>query len=62
MGHAMTTDTNTLTIAQFQAIEARAHELRAEAFASFTRRLFRAVFLAPFKLLSRPACARPLHG
>ncbi len=63
LGLAMnTTETNTLTIAQFQAIEARAHELRAEAFANVMRRLFRALFSAPRKVVSCPSCARPLHG
>lgn len=54
--------TPTLTLADFQAIEARAHELRAEAFASMLRALFRAVFSAPRKVVSCPSCARPLHG
>ncbi|KIC19010.1 RSP_7527 family protein [Leisingera sp. ANG-DT] len=63
MGYAMNTnDTKTLTISQFQAIEARAHELRAQAFAAMVRRLFGALFSAPRKVVSCPSCARPLHG
>jgi hypothetical protein len=57
-----TKDPQTLTISQFQANEARAHELRAEAFASMMRSLFRALFRAPRKVISCPSCARPLHG
>ncbi|MBY6065159.1 hypothetical protein KUW17_00260 [Leisingera aquaemixtae] len=57
-----TNDTKTLTISQYQAIEARAHELRAQAFAAMMRSLFRAVFSAPRKVVSCPSCARPLHG
>ncbi|MBY6054856.1 hypothetical protein KUV26_00265 [Leisingera daeponensis] len=57
-----TNDTKTLSISQYQAIEARAHELRAQAFASMMRSLFRALFSAPRKVVSCPSCARPLHG
>ncbi|OED48879.1 RSP_7527 family protein [Leisingera sp. S232] len=63
MGHDMNTnETQILSFAQFQAIEARAHQLRAEAFAGFMRRLFGTLFSAPRKALSCPNCARPLRG
>jgi hypothetical protein len=50
------------TPSQIQAYEARAHEMRAEVFAGMMRSLIRALFKAPRKALSRPTCARPLHG
>lgn len=56
------TSSPAFTLAHCQAIEARAHELRAEAFAGIMRRLFRGLFSAPRKVVSCPSCARPLHG
>ncbi|MFW8637150.1 RSP_7527 family protein [Cribrihabitans pelagius] len=57
-----TTETGTLSPVNLREIEARAHQLRAEAFNSMLRALFRAVFNAPRKMVSCPACARPLRG
>lgn len=63
MGPAMNrSDTAPLTASQIQQIEERARALRAQAFTGMLRSLFRTLFSAPRKVISCPACARPLHG
>ncbi|MFW8592620.1 RSP_7527 family protein [Cribrihabitans neustonicus] len=57
-----TIETSTIPPLNLREIEARAHQLRAEAFNSMLRALFRAIFSAPRKMVSCPTCARPLRG
>lgn len=62
MAYPMATTTRTLTTEELRDIELRAHQLRAEAFNTLLRAGFRAL-ITPFqKAVSRPTCARPLHG
>lgn len=57
-----TTEINNLSAANLREIEARAHQLRSEAFTGMMRALFSALFNAPRKMVSCPTCARPLRG
>lgn len=52
----------TLTAAEIRDIEARAHELRAQAFAGYLSRVVHFFARSLRQVTTCPSCARPLRG